>query len=146
MKEIGGYFELEQFAGNAYHEDLLALNNGRCALLYLLKARNIQKLYIPYFLCDSVSNLCERYGYQYEYYHIDRNFCPIFDKTLMAGEWLYIVNFYGQISNRQLLEMRERYKNIIFDNIHAFFQKPVPGVDTVYSAGLSGLFSPPFNS
>ena len=133
MREIGGYFELEQFAGQAYHEDLLALNNGRCALLYLLKARNIQKLYIPYFLCDSVSNLCDRYGYPYEYYHIDRCFRPIFDKTLGDGEWLYIVNFYGQICNQQLLALRERYQNVIFDNIHAFFQKPVAGIDTIYS-------------
>ena len=133
MKEIGGYFELEQFNGQAYHEDLLAVNNGRCALLYLLKARNIQKLYIPHFLCDSVSNLCERYGYPYECYHIDRSFRPIFDKTLGDGEWLYIVNFYGQISNQELLTLQERYHNVIFDNIHAFFQKPVPDIDTVYS-------------
>ena len=27
----------------------------------------------------------------------------------------------------------KKYKNIIFDNIHAFFQKPVEGVDTIYS-------------
>lgn len=133
MKEIGGYFELEQFAGQAYHDDLLALNNGRSALLYLLKARNIKKLYLPYFLCDSVSNLCDRYGYEYEYYHIDSGFYPIFNKDLMADEWLYIVNFYGQISNQQLVKLQKQYKNIIFDNIHAFFQKPVPGIDTIYS-------------
>lgn len=133
MKEIGGYFELERFSGKEYHADLLALNNGRCALLYLLKARKIKKLYIPYFLCDSVSDLCDRYGYAYEYYPISRDFLPVFDKMLQEGEWLYIVNFYGQISNAQLAQLQKRYRYVIFDNIHAFFQKPIPGVDTLYS-------------
>lgn len=36
MKEIGGYFELEQLISNEYYKDLVPLNNGRNALLYLL--------------------------------------------------------------------------------------------------------------
>lgn len=133
MKEIGGYFELERFSGRAYHDNLRALNSGRAALLYLLKARNIQKLYIPAFLCDSVSNLCIRYGFQYAEYPIDAQFLPVFDRKLEHNEYLYVVNFYGQISNATLLSLKETYHNIIFDNIHAFFQKPLPGVDTIYS-------------
>ncbi len=133
MKEIGGYFELEQFAGKEYHQELLALNNGRSALLYLLKARKITKLYIPYFLCDSVSLLCDREGFSYEYYPIDSGFLPAFHKKLKESEYLYVVNFYGQISNSELLLLRKKYRNVIFDNIHAFFQEPVPGVDTIYS-------------
>lgn len=133
MREIGGYFGLETFTGQEYHEDLLALNNGRNALLYLLKARNIQKLYIPLFLCDSVSNLLTRYGYAYEYYGIHRDFTPAFTKKLGKDEYLYVVNFYGQISNNDIREIKKRHGNVIFDNIHAFFQKPVCGVDTIYS-------------
>jgi len=29
--------------------------------------------------------------------------------------------------------MKRRWKRIIFDNVQAFFQKPVDGIDTVYS-------------
>lgn len=133
MKEIGGYFELENFSGNEYHKELVALNNGRCALLYLLQARNIRKLYIPYYLCDSVSSILERYNFSYSYYSIGSDFLPIFSEPLGEREYIYIVNFYGQISNSQLRDLKEKYSNVIFDNIHAFFQKPVPGVDTVYS-------------
>lgn len=133
MKEIGGYFGLEQFTGSEYHKGLLALNNGRSALLYLLKARKISKLYIPYFLCDSISNLCDQHGYSYEYYPIDSSFLPVFDFSLSDSEWLYVVNFYGQINNSQVAALKSRYNNIIFDNVHAFFQNPVAGVDTIYS-------------
>ena len=133
MKEIGGYFGLEKVIGREYHANLLALNNARNALLYLLKARNIKKLYIPYFLCDSVSKLCDREGYRYEYYFIGADFLPIFEKSLQTDEYLYVVNYYGQLSNQTVEMLRRKYGNIIFDNVQAFFQKPVDGVDTIYS-------------
>lgn len=44
MKEIGGYFGLEELINNEYYKDLIPLNNGRNSLLYLLKAKNIKKL------------------------------------------------------------------------------------------------------
>lgn len=133
MKEIGGYFEMEKFEGVEYHSKLLALNNARNALLYILKARKIKKIYIPYFLCDSVSKLCEREGYAYEYYFINDCFLPVFEKSLKKDEYLYIVNFYGQISNKKIRELKNKHKNVIFDNVQAFFQKPVQGIDTIYS-------------
>ncbi|MBQ7346475.1 MAG: hypothetical protein IJW55_00805 [Clostridia bacterium] len=133
MKEIGGYFGFEQLISNEYYPDLIAVNNARNALLYLLKAKKIKKLYIPYFLCDSVSKLCDREGYRYEYYHIGEDFLPIFEKSLSKDEYLYIVNFYGQISNQKILDLKKIYGNIIFDNVQAFFQRPVQGIDTIYS-------------
>lgn len=132
-KEIGGYFGLEQFPGQEYHHDLIGVNSGRNALLYILKARHVRKLYIPRFLCDSVSELCRREGYAYEEYPIDRDFLPVFDRALQPDEYLYIVNYYGQLSNDQVTKMKIKWGNIIFDNVQAFFQRPVVGVDTVYS-------------
>ena len=133
MKEIGGYFGLEPLICNEYYKDLIALNTARNALLYILKARKIQKLYIPYYLCDSVSEMCDREGYTYEFYHINSGFLPVFEKDLSDNEYLYIVNYYGQISNEQIRNLRAEYKRIIFDNVQAFFQKPVQGIDTIYS-------------
>ena len=133
MKEIGGYFGLEELTHKEYYPDLIAVNNARNALLYILKAKKIRKLYIPYFLCDSVSKLCDREGYEYEYYHIGKDFMPIFDRELNESERIYIVNYYGQINNDKAIEFNEKYKYIIFDNVQAFFQKPVMGIDTIYS-------------
>ena len=131
--EIGGYFGLEAFSGNEYYKDLIALNTGRNALLYVLKARNIRKLYVPYYLCDCISLLCQKYGYAFEYYHIGPDFLPMLDSVLPEDSWVYVVNFFGQISNEKALELKARYKNIIFDNVQAFFQRPAEGIDTIYS-------------
>lgn len=133
MKEIGGYFGLETFSGREYHEGLLALNNGRSCLAYLLKARNIRRLWLPRYLCDSVSGVCQREACEYRYYAVGPDFLPAEEIALEDGEYLYIVNYYGQLSNAQAIALKERYGRIIFDNVHAFFQPPVPGIDTVYS-------------
>ncbi len=133
MKEIGGYFGLEQLINNEYYKDLLALNTGRNALLYLLKAKNIQKLYIPYYLCNSVSNMLDKYEYNFVYYNVDSDFMPIFNKTLNDNEYIYVANYYGQLTNEKVLNLKQKFNQIILDNIHAFFQKPLDGIDTIYS-------------
>ena len=133
MKEIGGYFGLEQFPEKEYHASSMRLNNARNALLYILRARNIKKLYIPAYLCDSVANMLRRYGYEWEYYSIGGDFHPRFVGTLDEHSYLYIVNYYGQLSNQILADLKNRYKYIIVDNVQAFFQSPVPKIDTVYS-------------
>ena len=124
---------MESFPGKEYYSDLIAVNSGRNALLYLLKARKINKLYLPQYLCESVSLLCQREGYDYSLYHIDENFRPVFDQTLKEGEYLYVVNAFGQLDQDTILELKARYHQIIVDNVQAFFQRPLPGVDTVYS-------------
>lgn len=133
MREIGGYFGLEEFSGKEYHHDLVAVNSARNALLYILKARKVRKLYIPYFLCDTVAELCKREQFPCEEYSIGRDFLPVFDRPLEDGAWLYVVNFYGQISNEQIAKMKKHWDRLIMDNVQAFFQRPVTGVDTVYS-------------
>jgi hypothetical protein len=133
MKEIGGYFGLEQLVSNEYYSDLISFNNGRNALLYLLKAKNIKKLYIPYYLCNSVSDMCSRNDYKFEYYNIDDEFMPVFNRLLNNDEYLYIVNYYGQLTDEKVIDLKRQYLQIILDNIQAFFQKPVAGIDTIYS-------------
>lgn len=133
MKEIGGYFGLEQFPDKSYHPGLVAVNSGRNALLYIVKARGYQKLYIPRFLCDTVSELCKREGIAYEEYGIDSAFLPVFNGVPGPKEAVYIVNFYGQLPDSLLLEMQVRWGNVIVDHVQDFFRKPLAGVDTVYS-------------
>lgn len=133
MKEIGGYLEFEKLVSNEYHKNMVSLNVARNALLYVLKARKINKIFIPYFLCESISIMLDKNKYKYEYYFINKKFEPIFTKKLNNDEYLYIVNYYGQISNEKISEYKIKYKNIIVDNVQAFFQKSVEGVDTIYS-------------
>lgn len=133
MREIGGYFELEKFKSNEYYKDLIALNCGRNALEYLFKTKKIQKVYLPVFLCSSVKLMCQNNSYDYQLYHIDENFMPEFNKDLGADEYIYIVNYYGLFSKKDVILFKQKFKNIILDNVHSFYQKPVENIDTIYS-------------
>lgn len=132
MKEIGGYIELDTCRHDMLHEDAILLNCGRNALAYLLEARSIKKLYLPYFLCDSVANVCKKYGVEVAFYHIGENWLP---KDLVIDEdtWLYIVNFYGQITREDLARLAAAYRNIIIDNAQAYFDAHLANVDTLYT-------------
>lgn len=133
LREIGGYIELDDCYGQEYHKNALALNSGRHCLEYLIRAKHIKKILIPFFLCASVSDICKKNRCEIEYYEISDNFLPCFNKDLENNEWLYIVNYYGQISNDVICRLKANFGNIIIDNAQAFYQYPVNGVDTLYT-------------
>jgi hypothetical protein len=132
MKEIGGYIELDTCRHAMLHEDAILLNCGRNALAYLLEAKGIKKLYLPYFLCDSVANVCKKYGVEVAFYHIGENWLPK-DLVIDGDAWLYIVNFYGQITREDLARLAEVHNNVIIDNAQAYFDAPLANVDTLYT-------------
>lgn len=132
MKEIGGYIELDTYRGKMLHEKAFALNCGRNALAYLIKSRKIKKILLPYFLCSSVMNVCIKENTDIRFYSVDNNFMPA-DIQIQNDEWLYIVNYYGQLSNQTFLKLKQKYGNIIVDNAQAYFQMPVEGIDTLYT-------------
>ena len=133
MKEIGGYIELDRYWGVEYYPDGIALNCARNALAYLIKARNIKKIYLPFFLCSSLYDVCQRFSVEVEHYHINAELRPILNKKIDDNAWFVLVNYYGQINADDIDEYKKKFCNIILDNTQAFFQKPMVGVDTIYS-------------
>lgn len=132
-KEIGGYIEFERYDGKHYHDKAIKLNCGRNCLAYLIKLYNIKHIFIPYFLCDSVSEVCGKYGVQVSFYHIDEKLLPVLSNIDLSNDWLYVVNYYGQLTNQQIVDYAAKYRNLIVDNVQAFFQNPVEHMPTIYT-------------
>lgn len=132
MKEIGGYMEFEHFYGEMLHGDAIKLNSGRNCLAYILKARNIHRIVLPYFICDCIPLVCQECNVSIRYYHINEFFCPE-DVVLSEDEWLYVVNYYGQLSENDIRKYKNKYKKIILDNAHNYFGMPIEGIDTLYT-------------
>lgn len=133
MKEIGGYIEFEHLDGREYHPNALALNSASRAMEYLLRSKKIKKVYLPILMCGCIKRICDQFGVQVAYYPVDSTLKPLFTNVLQNGEWLYLVNYYGQLSNNQIAQYKAKYGNVIVDNVQAFFQKPCEGTDTLYS-------------
>ena len=132
MKEIGGYIEFEHYHGPMLHEDGIKLDSGRSCLAYLIKAKRIRKIAIPSFMCNSVFNMCLNYDVKLKFYQVGLDFLPE-DLSLADDEYLYLVNYYGQLSGKSIKTYREKYHRVIIDNTQAYFDDPIPGVDTFYS-------------
>lgn len=132
MKEIGGYIELDRYFLPMLHENAIKLNCGRNALAYLVRTKNIQRILMPSFLCSSCRNVLMKNGVAIRYYPVGPDFKPA-GICLESGEWLYVVNFYGQLSNAYIRQLKDKYENVILDQSQAYFQMPVSKVDTFYT-------------
>lgn len=132
MREIGGYMELEQPYGEHYHSGV-ALNSARDALEYIVRLRGIRKIALPDFICSSVKLRCERLGATIREYSIGDNLQPILCE-LGSDEWLYVVDYYGQLSSRIVEELRIASDDrLIMDETQAFFRPAWQKVDTIYT-------------
>ena len=131
-KEIGGYLELERFTGPMLHEKALALSSGRACLSYLIEQRKIRKIALPDFNCDIVEAVCRAHEVKIRFYPVGADLRP---KTLQTeeDEWLYLVNFYGQLSPDEQQRIAARVPRLIVDNAQAYFDLPLKGVDTLYT-------------
>lgn len=132
-KEIGGYIELDRYALPLLHEKALALNCGRSALAYLIRARGIRKILMPAFICDSVIGICMREGTAVRFYSIGMDLLPDPDLTLEEGEWLLLVNYYSQLGPEAVAGFVRRFGRVIVDNSQSYFDLPVPGADAFCS-------------
>ncbi len=134
MTAIGGYFELELKDGFEYHTHAIRLNTGRNALEYILEAQQYAKIYLPYYGCDVLLQPINTLNILYEYYHINEHFEPVFDfKKVKQNEVFLYTNYFG-LKDQYILDLIKNCENVILDNAQSFFSKPIPSVDTFYSA------------
>lgn len=132
MKEIGGYIEYETYYGNMLHDDGIKLNCGRNCLAYLIVARKIRHIAMPYLMCNSVFDVCRQFGVKVSFYHTDENFRPR-DLILRDDEWLYLMSYYGQLETDEIIGYVDTFKRVILDLSQDYFHEPVKGVDTLYT-------------
>lgn len=132
MREIGGYIEFDTYNRPMLHENAVKLNCGRNALAYLIETKNIKRIFMPKFMCDSCNGILDKCSVEVKFYSINLDFKPIITE-LNTDDWLYVVNFYGQLSNDYLSLLKSNHTNLIVDNAQAYFQEPVEGIDTIYT-------------
>lgn len=132
-KEIGGYMNIENNYGKEYH-NCYSFNSARNCLQYIIRKRKIKKIYLPYYLCLVIEDVCKIENVEIIYYHIDEKFMPIIKNyDLSESKFVYIVNFFGQLSKKQINKLRKKFVNVIIDNTHEFYEKNNNTIDTIYN-------------
>ena len=136
VKEIGGYMELELPRKESYYygADVVEVNTGRAAIYHAIKASKAKKLYLPHYLCTSMLQVIEPLNLEFEFYNIDENFMPIFDRQTTEDEAFLYINYFGTASKNTIKKLKNCHKNFLMDNTQAFFAKPIKGAYNLYSA------------
>ena len=137
-KEIGGYMELENFRGNELYGSLHKFNLGRTALVWLLRNIEHRRVFIPEYICNSVPDSAEAAGFEVVRYALDGSLEPVWGPAGEPGrdDIFYLVSFYGQLTEEDILKYHDRYPLMIVDNAQAFYDAPVSleGIHTIYTA------------
>ena len=133
MKAIGGYFELELKKNEEYHKDALSLNTGRNALEYILKAKLIQKLYIPYFTCGVLLEPLNKLGIPFDFYTIDKNLEPIFDFSVLNKKDAFLYTNYFGLKDKYINKIAHECNQLILDNAQAIYSPPQKNIPAFYS-------------
>ncbi len=134
MKEIGGFFELELSKGKEYHTNAIRLNIARRAFEYIIRVKKFEKIYLPYFVCDTLLDPLLKLNVNFEFYFLDANLNPKFNfSDLNKRSAFLFINYFG-LKNLEVRKLSLFCKNLIVDNVQAFFCKPIPNIPTFYSA------------
>lgn len=131
-KAIGGYFGLEMQQGESYHKNVTALNTGRNAFEYILKARKYTHIYIPYYTCEVLLEPIRKLNITYDFYSIDETLEPISLNGINSNSAYLYTNYFG-LKTAYIKRLAELVPNLIIDASQAFFDKPLNGIDTFYS-------------
>ena len=136
-KEIGGYMELESFRGKEMYGDLLKFNLGRTAFVWLLQNIEHDRVFVPEYICDSVPSSAEKAGFDVVRYELDDELRPVWgaEGAPKDNDILYLVSYYGQLTEDRIKEQHAKHPLLIVDNAQAFYDAPLkePGIHTIYT-------------
>ena len=137
-KEFGGYLPLEIAKdGNEYYQsnnsfNVISLNSGRSSFYFAAKTTKMRKIYLPIFNCAETKSPFKKLNIEIEYYKLHEKLLP---KNIypQKNEFVLWTNYYGNASDQEKTIIHKRYPNLIIDNCHAFFSKPIKGAYNCYS-------------
>lgn len=127
--EIGGYFSLECGHKSQYHKDVVMLNSGRNALRYVIRAYNINEMYVPIYTCPVIWEAISSEDCKIIPYDIDANFMPI--GNIPDNAFVLYNNYFG-VCGKNVDKLAKKYTNLIVDNAQAFYVKN-KGIASIYS-------------
>jgi 6-pyruvoyl-tetrahydropterin synthase len=127
-KPIGGFLELEvRDTGLVYHENAIALTNGRACLSYIVKQEKIKKVYLPYYSCYALYEPFIKNNVEIEYYSINEKFEPVEFPLLNESEFFVYINYFG-LKQNLISNLIEKYgESLIIDDTQDFYQKGYKG-------------------
>lgn len=132
---IGGYFELELPPGHGeLYPNALRFQSARAAFLALLNAGRPQRIWMPWYNCETMLEPPCMAGIPVRRYRINRQLEIAEEFELGENDWLLCVNYFG-ICDDLIEKIIARFprERVIVDNSQALFSPPLDCLATLYS-------------
>ncbi len=132
--EMGSFIEMQFYNGIEFYsgKNTIKLNSGRAGILHALKCFNCDTVYLPYYECESVRDFLIENRIKINYYSIKSSFEPVLASNNKETS-IVIVNYFGVMSNEKMINIAQKFNNVIIDNSQAFYAKPIDRCLNVYS-------------
>lgn len=136
-KEYGGYLPLELEKRNEYYRtntdyEVRKYNSGRCAIYKAVKDSHATRVWLPVYLCNTVSDFLLKKVMSVEYYNIGHDFLPE-NIQFEQDDIVVWTTYFGVENYKQITEVIGRYQNLVIDNTQSFYIPPQKNVYNVYS-------------
>lgn len=118
MKEIGGYFELENINTKQAIKGIM-LNTARNALRYIVQVYNIKEIFAPYYTCPVVWHALEQEKVKINFYNINTNL-EIADQNIPKNAFILVNNYFG-IKGKYIKKLAKEYPYLIVDDAQSFY-------------------------
>lgn len=135
-ESIGGFFglELPHFANFPLKNIGISVGSGRQALeLILRNIKEINSLWIPYFICPTILEPLNRFGIKTKHYSLDESLNPILSTPFEKYEYILYPNYFGVKSATVSRLAAEFSTKLIIDNAMALFAPPMEQSHSFYS-------------
>lgn len=103
------------------HPPLFKFKYARESFRYLIQTFKIERIYLPYYLCDVMRHSAVEAGAKPIFYHIDDNFMPA--ENFPENEFILYPNYFG-VCDKNIEKLVNIYPKLIVDNAHSFYSKP----------------------
>ncbi len=134
---IGGYFAVESGLGpgaGSLHAQAEGFQSARAAFLDLLQAVRPSRVWLPWYLCDSMAEPLGQAGVAAARYALEADFSVPAGIPLAPHELLLAVNYFGLLEP-QLALLPKLYPaaQIVIDQSQALYSPPLPVLANIYS-------------
>lgn len=134
-KALGGYLELDlpnqqsDWLAQAYK-----FNSARAAFASLVNQLAIRTVWLPRYLCDTMSDVFSNSKIELKFYDLADDFSIKGDPAVGDNALLLYVNYFG-VCEKESLGVIVKYgvNKVVIDNSQAFFSKPFDTLATLYS-------------
>jgi len=134
-RAIGGYVELDLRASSAeLYPHALAFQSARAALLALLLHGRPRRIWMPWYLCTTMTDQAQAAGVEAVWYGLAQDLTPDPGVDLRPGDWLLYVNYFGTCeANVDRVLTRFPPMQVVIDNSHALYSAPRTCLASIYS-------------